>query len=114
MALEPKQVIKPRVVVGLAPATPEVAGVTVAPELERIVEEAPQAPAQVSWRFVKQHTPGQVLRFKDGSEFKFRLIKSNDGSGFCPSSNVDTTDEKLAENLRSLSSGYGVVEIKRK
>jgi len=63
--------------------------------------------------FVKQQGVGQKLRFKDGSEFQFRKIKTD--QGFLSSSHVTTTDETLANNLRALQAtgNYGVVEITR-
>jgi len=63
------------------------------------------------WTFVKQRGLGQTLRFKDGSNFKFRQIRTS--GGFLSSSHVTTTDEKLANNLRTLAEtgNYGVVEV---
>lgn len=59
---------------------------------------------------MKQQGVGQTLRFEDGSEFKFRKIRTR--QGFLSSSYVTTTDEKLAKNLRSLAEAgkNGVVE----
>lgn len=92
-------------------------------DLEKVVEqEAPpaavQGPASAPsvapakrWKFVKLHCPGQLIQFKDGSEFTFRLVNRNTG-GYAPTSDLVTSDEKLAEKLRSLPEHFGVVEVK--
>lgn len=64
------------------------------------------------WTFVKQHGVTQNLVFRDKSTFKFPLIPLNDNSGFAVTSEVTIDDEKLANNLRSLPAGAGVVEVK--
>jgi hypothetical protein len=82
------------------------------------VEQASLPPVEEErkprFRFVKQHGVAQKLRFKDGTEFSFRRIKLNDGSGIAPSSEVVTEDATLAKNLRALAKtgDYGIVEIK--
>lgn len=69
--------------------------------------------ARQTWKFVKRHTPGQTLRFKDGTEYMFPWIRKNDGSGYLSSSVMETSDPKLAENLRgAVKAGcFGVIEL---
>lgn len=74
--------------------------------------ETPPAPPKKKWKFVKVKAVAQVLRFKDGSEFKFPLTILNSTKGYANRSTVVTEDEKLAKNLRSLSPDFGVVEEK--
>jgi hypothetical protein len=73
--------------------------------------KAPEAPKQ-KWKFVKLFAVAQELNFKDGSSFQFRLKRLNDKSGFDVTSELVTEDAVLAENLRSLAPGFGVVEVK--
>jgi len=83
------------------------------PKIEELV--APPAPEAVKprWKFVKLHAPGQELVFKDGSRFTFRKVQGIN-STFWPNSDLITEDEKLAENLRQLPAGFGVVEVPAK
>jgi hypothetical protein len=99
-ALEAKQVVKP-------------GAETPAPERVKVPAEKP-APVKKKWKFIKLHGVAQELRFKDGSSFKFRLIKLNDGSGYATTSVVETEDKTLADNLKALekTGDYGVKEIK--
>lgn len=87
--------------------------------LER-VSEPPKAPAgekpaarKARYRFVKNFGPADVIRFRDGSKFRFRLIKRNDGSGYLPGAQVDTDDESLAQKLREAAKNpaLGLVEV---
>lgn len=85
-------------------------------------EPATPAPAKVeeqkapkpSWKFVKLYGVSELLTFRDGSEFKFRLIRLNDRGGYSPTSEVVTDDETLAKNLRAAEKRgrHGVVEVK--
>jgi hypothetical protein len=106
--VEPKQVIKPGAARAQAqtPQNPEAVTPVETPAA------TPEAPKKEQWKFIKLRGPSQKLRFKDGSEYQFRLIQKNDGSGYCETSWVITDDRKLAENLRTLPTGFGVVEVK--
>lgn len=79
------------------------------PEREELV--APPAPEAVKprWKFAKLFVVGQELVFKDGTKFTFPLKQRQDRT-FSPSSEVVIEDVKLAENLRNLPAGFGVVE----
>lgn len=68
--------------------------------------------AAKSWKFVKYFCPAETLLFPDGTTFKFRLIELNTG-GYSSMSNLETTDEKLANNLREAAKNpcSGVKEI---
>lgn len=70
-------------------------------------------PPKARWRFVKNFGPADVIRFRDGSTFQFRLIKRNDGSGYQAGSQVDTDNEGLARKLREAAknSALGLVEV---
>jgi hypothetical protein len=82
------------------------------PEREELV--SPPAPEQKPrWKFAKLHCVGQELVFKDGTSFTFPLRQRQDRT-FSSTSEVVTEDEKLAENLRQLPAGYGVVEVQAK
>jgi hypothetical protein len=82
------------------------------PEREELV--SPPAPEQKPrWKFAKLHCVGQELVFKDGTVFTFPLRHRQDRT-FSPTSEVVTEDAKLAENLRQLPAGYGVVEVPAK
>lgn len=93
------------------------AGPVTDPVSEQPTTEAPEVKPtskKPRWKFVKRFGVADKLVFPDGSEFKFRLIRLNDGSGYCSSSEVITEDEKLAENLREIAKTpeTGVVEVK--
>lgn len=55
------------------------------------------------FRFAKLWAVTEPLKFRDGTEFKFRPIRRNNMPGYSPTSSLETTDEKLAENLRELA-----------
>jgi hypothetical protein len=97
-----KQVVKPQE--AISPAAP------------RPAQEAPKPVEQPvkRWRFVKLHGVVQEIQLRDGSKFKFRLIQLNDGSGYSSTSEVTTSDEKLASNLRDAAKNphLGIVEVK--
>lgn len=67
------------------------------PEPETADKEGPK---RIVWRFAKLMGVAEVIRFKDGSTFQFRLIKRNNAPGYSPTSSVETSDKALAENLR--------------
>jgi hypothetical protein len=82
------------------------------PEREELV--SPPAPEQKPrWKFAKLHCAGQELEFKDGTSFTFPLRHRQDRT-YSPTSEVVIEDAKLAENLRRLPAGYGVVEVQAK
>jgi hypothetical protein len=82
------------------------------PEREELV--SPPAPEpKPRWKFAKLHCVGQELTFKDGTSFTFPLRHRQDRT-FSPTSEIVTEDAKLAENLRQLHAGYGVVEVSAK
>ena len=70
-------------------------------------------PAPFKFHFVKLFGVADVIRFEDGSKFKFRLISRNGNKGYAPNSFLKTDDEKLAENLRvaAKNKSRGIVEI---
>lgn len=76
---------------------------------------APKAetPKVQTFRFVKMHSPCEVLHFADGSSFTFPLIRRNDGVGYLPGSELFTTDEVLAGKLRELvgNPARGIIEV---
>ncbi len=90
---------------------------TVAVALRRASEpgSAPKVkPARKArWRFVKNFGVADAIRFWDGTTFKFRPIRRNDGGGYLPGSQVDTDDENLARRLRAAASNpaLGLVEV---
>lgn len=71
-------------------------------------------PVPPKFHFVKLFGVADVLRFKDGTKFTFRLIERNNGGGYAPNSFLKTDDEKLSENLREAAKNkaLGIVEIK--
>lgn len=79
------------------------------PEREELVSP-PVVEQKPRWKFAKLHCVGQELVFKDGTVYTFPLRHRQDRT-FSPSSEIVTEDEKLAENLRQLPAGYGVVEV---
>jgi hypothetical protein len=70
-------------------------------------------PAPFKFHFVKLFGVADVIRFEDGSKFKFRLISRNGNKGYAPNSFLKTNDEKLAANLREAAKNKsrGIVEI---
>jgi len=72
------------------------------------------APPKARWKFVKNFGAAEVIRFRDGSTFQFRLVRRNDGSGYQPSAQVETGDKILAQKLREAAKapGLGLVEVK--
>lgn len=78
--------------------------------LPPVVQQAAQ-PVKV-WKFVKNFGPADLVKFPDGTNFSFRLIKLNDGSGYAQNSYVTTSDIALANNLRAASKNpaLGIVE----
>jgi len=70
-------------------------------------------PSLGKFHFVKLFGVADVLRFEDGTKFKFRLISRNGNQGYAPNSFLKTDDEKLAANLREAAKNKsrGIVEI---
>jgi hypothetical protein len=83
------------------------------PEREELVSPPAPETRKPRWKFVKLSCVGQELVFKDGTSFTFPLRQRQDRT-FHPNSEYVTEDEKLAENLRQLPAGYGVVEVQAK
>lgn len=67
------------------------------------------------WKFVKNFGVANVIRFEDKSSFQFRKINRNTG-GYQSNSFVETSDEKLANNLRAASKNkaLGIAEVQVK
>lgn len=65
------------------------------------------------FRFQKNFCPAEQIKFSDGTSYTFRLIELNTG-GYSPMSRMETTDEKLANNLREAAKNpcSGIQEIK--
>jgi hypothetical protein len=74
----------------------------------------PPARATERWKFVKNFGAAEAVKFRDGSEYRFRLIRSNGpGEGYLPGSQMETDDEGLAQKLREAmeNPATGLVEI---
>jgi hypothetical protein len=64
------------------------------------------------WKFIKQFGVNDNIRFADGTNYRFPWVRLADGSGFCSSSEVTTSDKVLADNLREAAKtpSMGIVE----
>lgn len=70
-------------------------------------------PPPKTWKFVKNFGVADVILFEDGTTYTFRAIKRNDGPGYLANSYLNTSDKKLAANLRKAArnKSLGVVEV---
>lgn len=99
-----KQILKPAAAIK---AADDAKGITGA------VGSKGAAPTLSKFKFVKNFGVADLIKFADGTTFKFRLIDRNTG-GFQPNSFVETDDEKLASNLHAASKNraLGIVQIR--
>lgn len=70
---------------------------TGAADLQEIAPEAERASDQ-TWGFIKNMHTKELIKFGDGTEFTF------------PSTFFITSDEELAENIRSVLGKYNIIE----
>lgn len=63
-----------------------------------VADEIPERSNEMTWAFIKNLNPREVITFQDGEQFQF------------PSNFFITSDAELAENIRVAASKYNIIE----